>query len=182
MEMKSVHIFIMAILTFVMSCSSSKSSATDTQIKALDAVVTTSKFHIESNWAYPQTSYAVQQVLNSGLLQPGSNAGAINLVGNSNFLTISGDSITSYLPYFGERQMQVAYGGGDGAIEFKGLMEDYKVEKNKDQSYNISLSAKSHSESFNVIIRLFPNLRSDISLTSASRFPIRYSGEFRPIE
>ncbi|MEW4924609.1 DUF4251 domain-containing protein [Algibacter sp. 2305UL17-15] len=172
----------LCLMSFMMvSCKSSKSTATSAEIEALGTLVEAQKFIIESEWAYPQATNAMSQVLNSGLLPPGSNSGAINLIGNANFLKISGDSIYSYLPYFGERQMQVAYGGMDSAIEFKGVMENYTATKNEDNSYTILCEAKSNSENFNVMIRLYPNLKSELNLRGASRFQIQYSGEVEAI-
>lgn len=174
--MKNSHHIIILISMIMMSCGSSKSNASAEEIADLETLVNNRDFKIESNWAYPRNTMAMQQVLNSGLLQPMNNAGAINLVGNSNFLTISGDSISSFLPYYGERQMQVDYNGGDSAIQFDGLLEDYKVFKNKNGSYTMSFEATSKSERFNANITIFPSLKSDISLNGASRFPISYSG------
>ena len=86
-------VFGLFVLT-LMACGSSKSSATDSEIKALTDLVNNQNFRIESEWAYPQASRAMQQT--AKLLGPGNNASSISLIGNSNFLTISGDSITSY--------------------------------------------------------------------------------------
>tara|TARA_R110002049_G_scaffold307794_4_gene509523 strand:+ start:105 stop:650 length:546 start_codon:yes stop_codon:yes gene_type:complete len=174
--MKPLYISIIVAVVFAMSCGSSKSSATTEEIAALETLIKNRDFKIESNWAYPLSSMAMQQVLNSGLLPPGNTSSAISLIGNSNFLSISGDSITSYLPYYGERQMQVDYGGGDSAIQFDGLLEDYNAIKNKNDSYTISFQSKSKSEHFNGNIIIFPSLRTEIMLNSASRFSIRYSG------
>lgn len=179
--MKYVN-YILVLLMITFSCTSSKSTATANQIEVLNSLLEKRNFSIESDWAYPQTTYAMQQVLNSGFLQPGDSANSINLIGNSNYLTISGDSITSYLPYFGERQMQVAYGGNDSAIQFNGLLEDYKTEKNKNNSHTISFKAKSNSEQFNVTIVLFPSLKSNMTLIGSSRFPIRYSGTVTKVD
>ncbi|MFD2726051.1 DUF4251 domain-containing protein [Hyunsoonleella rubra] len=161
------------------SCKSSKSTATPAEIEALSLLVESKDFNIESNWAYPQTTYAMQQVLNSGLLFPNNGGSAINLIGNPNFLKISGDSISSFLPYFGERQMQITYNGQDTAIQLNGLMENYEIAEGKNNSYNISFSANSavNNERFRVFITLFPNLKSNIRVNSTGRFSIGYSGE-----
>lgn len=180
--MKLVYLLIGLFIVSTISCKSSKQAISQAQIDAFNKMVNTKEFRIESDWAYPQVTNAMQQVLNSNLLQPGSASGNISLIGNSNYLRISGDSIISYLPYFGERQMNVAYGGGDSAIEFKGLVENYKAERNNDNSYTINFEAKSNSENFNVYIKLYPNLTSDMTLNSASRFPIRYSGNVEPFD
>lgn len=174
--MKSFYILVTIASLFFISCSSSKTNTTAEEIAALEIIIKNKNFEIESNWAYPQNSRATQQVLNSGLLQPGSSSSAVNLIGNSNFLRISGDSIKSYLPYYGERQMQVNYGGGDSAIQFDGLLEDYSVIKNKNNSYTISFQAKSKSEGFNCNIIIFPNLQSTIIFNGTSRSPISYTG------
>ena len=173
--------YIILLIILVYSCASSKPTVSVGQIAALNALVESKKFNIESDMAYPQVTNATQQVLNSRLLPPGNNGGAISLIGNSNFLKISGDSISSYLPYFGERQMQVQYGGGDSAIQLEGLMEEYSAEKGKNESYVIKFQAKSKSENFNAIITLFPNLKSEIVLNGNSRFSIRYSGTVKKV-
>ena len=165
-----------------LSCKSSKSKVTDAQIKALDILVENKNYTIESDWAHPLVTNAMQQVLNSGILGAGSSANAINLIGNSNFLTISGDSIKSYLPYFGERQMNVGYAGRDSGIQLQGLLENYTVEKGKNNSYTISFSAKGKTEKFRVNIVLFPNLKSDMQLIGNGRFPISYTGQVESLE
>jgi len=179
--MKKLNLYIAVVALTVLSCGTSN-KVTQAQIDTLDQMVQNRHFRIESDWAYPLTTGALQRVLNSGLLPAGSTASAINLIGNSNFLTVSGDSITSYLPYFGERQMQVEYGGKDSPIQFNGLMENYKAEKIKNNSYEITFKAKSKSESFDVYITLSPSLRSQIVLNGNSRFPIRYSGNVKAVK
>ncbi|MFL1012803.1 DUF4251 domain-containing protein [Flavisericum labens] len=165
-------IFMLTLL----SCGASKNPPTDAEMAALNELINQRHFKIESDWAYPQATMAMQRVLNSGILPPGDNASSINLVGNYNFLKIDGDSISSHLPYFGERQMQIAYGGTDTAIEFKGLVDNYKVEKNKKYGYNVSFNASSNQESFSVFITISPSLKTDMVLNGTGRFPIRYSG------
>lgn len=175
--MKASYLFAALSILTIVSCKSQKEQLTQVELDTFDKLVKSQQFRIESDWAYPLTTVALQRVLNSGILSPGSGGGSISLVGNSNFLKIYGDSISSYLPYFGERQMLVEYGGGNSGIEFKGLTDNYKAIKNKNNSYTITFEAKSNSEKFNVTIKLTPNLKSDIFLSSASRNAIRYSGE-----
>ncbi len=179
--MKTVkYLFIISFFT-MLACGTSK-PATQAEIDALNALVNSKMFKIESDWAYPQLSSATQQVLNSGIMPPGSSSGSINLIGNSNFLKISGDSITSYLPYFGERQMNVGYGGSDSAIEFIGVVEDYKTNKGKGESTLITFGANTKTENFNVTITLWPNLNSEILLNSTSRALIRYTGKVEAVK
>ena len=179
--MKPLHT-VFALMLFVFSCSSSKNMATPEQITALETLVNSKQFKIESLWAYPQTTMALQRVLDSGLLPPGSTSGSISLVGNYNFLKVSGDSITSSLPYYGERRMQVGYGGTDSTIEFKGLVENYSTKKIKNNAIAVMFKAKSNNEVFDVYIELSPNLKSDMVVNGMGRNGIRYSGNLLPIE
>lgn len=174
--MNNLKYISIALILIITACNSSKTVATQSQKDKLKSIVDNKEFRVESEWAYPMVTTATQRVMNSGLLNPGDNASAMNLLGNPNFLEIKGDSITSFLPYFGERQMQVAYGGQDSAIEFNGLMENYEVMTNKHEGYDINFEAKSNSENFNVTITLYPNEKVDMILNGNSRFPIRYSG------
>jgi len=179
-KMKILYVCLTFITFTVLSCGSSK--VTQDQINALDQLVKNQKFSIESDWAYPMTTTAMQQVMNSGLMPLGSSPGRINLIGNANVLNISGDSISSYLPYFGERQMNVDYGGRDATIQFDGLMEDYKAKSMKNHDYQITFKAKSKSESFDVYITISPNLKSNMILNSATRRAIRYTGSVKAKE
>ena len=180
-KIKLSFLFTSLFMLLFLSCHTSKPTINQVDVDALNTLLNSRQFHIESHMAYPQVTMAMQQVLSAGVLGPGNMAGSISLIGNENFLKISGDSITSYLPYFGERQMQVNYGGRDTGIEFKGIVKNYKTEKNNDHSYTVSFEAQSNSENFNVILRLFPNLNSDITLSGNARSPIRYSGFVAPI-
>ncbi|MBD0831984.1 DUF4251 domain-containing protein [Aestuariibaculum sediminum] len=177
--MKHLVLLLSFISTFLLSCSSTKSTATPEEIAALKALVESKSFYIESDWAYPQVTAAMQQVLNSPLMRPGNSASGINLIGNQNFLKIKGDSVVSFLPYYGERRMGAAYGGTDNGIEFKGLVEDYEVKPNKHNGYNIQFDAKSNNENFSVSINLFPNLKSSMTLNGNTRTTIQYSGSVR---
>ena len=160
----------------IISCSTTKNKFTQAETMKLDSLVHQKEFTIVSDWASPQTSTAMQQIQNAGVLPPGSGVGNVNLIGNANFLTISGDSISSHLPYFGEVRMSANYGGSNSAITFKGVVKNYKVIKNKDNSYSLRFEAKSNAETFDVVIKLFPNLHSTIFLNGMTRSSIRYEG------
>lgn len=179
--MKSYYTCLTFLVLLLISCKSTKNQVTSDQIKTLDNLVENKRYSIESNWAYPQVTYAMQQVLNSGVLQPGSAANSINLIGNANYLTIAGDSINAYLPYFGERQINLDYGGRDNAIELNGKIENYTITKSKNNRYLIKFNAKNKIETYSIIISLFPNLNSEIRINSSSRFPISYTGKVERI-
>jgi hypothetical protein len=179
--MKYKVIVILLSFGLFLNCSSSKTTATPLQIEALDQLVTNQSFIIESNWALPQSNRSLVMLQNAGLFAPGDSANRISLIGNPNELKIDKDVITSRLPYYGEVQSTTGYNGSDNGISFDGEMKDYQVIKNENNSYTIKFDARSNSENFDVTIHLYPNLRSEIILKGAKRFPIRYTGSVSSI-
>ncbi|WP_047546096.1 DUF4251 domain-containing protein [Psychroserpens sp. Hel_I_66] len=179
--MKTQYIILLFIISIFTSCSSTKVSATPSQIAALDQLVENKSFVIESDWALPQTTNSLMALQNAGFFAAGDNASRINLIGNPNELKIIGDSITSKLPYYGEVQSTTGYSGSNSGINFEGELKDYRIEKNDDNSYSITFDARSNSENFDVIINLYPNLNSEMILKGTKRFPIRYTGHVSSI-
>lgn len=178
--MKALTLLLSLFTLTILSCGSTQYAATPAEIEALKKLVDSKTFYIESDWAYPQVTAAMSQVLNSPIMRNGSGGGGVNLIGNSNFLKLEGDSISSYLPYFGERRMGAAYGGTDSSIEFKGLVEGYTVKENKHNGYTINFDAKSNNENFTVSIDLFPSMKTSMSLTGNTRTTIQYTGKVTP--
>tara|TARA_R110000796_G_scaffold88850_4_gene191930 strand:+ start:86589 stop:87134 length:546 start_codon:yes stop_codon:yes gene_type:complete len=167
------------LFTFILiiGCTSSKKIVEATpESRALDELVANKKFMIESNWASPRASTSLNALSNSGLLGAGNSSGSINLIGNSNFLKIEGDTISAELPYYGERQM----GGGytsEAGVKFKGIPKKYEaIKDNTSQRNIITLQINNATESYNITITLFPNWTSSIVINSSQRTPISYQG------
>ncbi|RPD97950.1 DUF4251 domain-containing protein [Aureibaculum marinum] len=178
--MRTVYFYLMLMLGLLSSCASTKSVNTD-QIKN---IVEKQYFNIESDIAQPSASVGMANLQNSGLLGIGNSASNINLIGNSNFLEVKGDSITSYLPYYGERYSNVGYGSDNGGIELEGDVKNYVVVWNdKKQHYTITFQAKSKNsnELFDARLVLYPNLKSYLTLSSPSRTSITYIGKVKEI-
>ncbi|TPN88845.1 DUF4251 domain-containing protein [Aquimarina algicola] len=176
--MKIKLIFLVAFSCLCISCSSSKKTAyTISQIENLDQLIHSKKFEIQSDWAYPMVTNSISQIANSGLLQPGSSANAINLIGNANYFKIDQDSISMYLPFFGERRLSTTYNSQDVAIQFNGQPSDLKIQKNDSkQVYEIRFSAKTNNDNHDVFITLAPNLTGTIAINSTFRTAINYKG------
>ena len=173
-----MRIFYITFISFIfIGCSSTqKASYTEADTEALKNLVEAKSFEIESTWAVPQTTNSINSIGASGLLPPGSTANRINLIGNANHLRMEGDSVSAYLPYFGERQFSGGY-ATNNAIVFEGVPENYKVSKNKkNQNYKISFQINDKTESYKVTVLIYPSLNSSIRVTSSQRFPITYTG------
>ncbi|GGD39186.1 hypothetical protein GCM10011361_02880 [Muriicola marianensis] len=122
----------------------------------------------------------ITQVANSGLLMPGSNANRIDLMGNSNYFRVVGDSVFINLPYFGERQIGGGYGNPDVGINFEGVPLSYVLTKEeKDNKYTAEIKVRDEIETLAINLFLFPSGKADIYVNSTHRSSIRYTGELQ---
>ena len=181
--MMKTKVLLLFTAIAVMSCGShSKKTVSQAQSQQLDDLMANKSFEIVSDWASPLATSSLNSVANAGLLGPGSNAGHINLIGNSNYLRIEGDSVSAYLPYFGERQMGGGYDSDNGNIQFEGIPEDYEISQDEQtKRYEISFKIRRKAENFTVRAILMPNLSSTVNVNSSQRFPIRYQGKVSKI-
>ena len=146
--------------------------------ETLDELVTSKQFQIESQWARPQGGTTINSLAASNLQPPGSSGNRINLIGNYNFLQMDGETISVILPYFGERQVGGDHYSGNTGIEFEGTPRNLVIERNeKKKSYEISFDIDKGTETFQVNIELFKNMKSNITINSNQRFVIRYDGK-----
>lgn len=174
----TLYFFILIVPFLIFSCGNKEASATEAEISNLRNLVEGRKFTIESDVAFPRATNAMMSIQNSGLFGMGNTANRISLIGNSNYLSIKGDSVTSQLPYFGERQMASGYSPEDTGINLDDNMDDYSAEWNdRKQMYRINFSANGSGENFDVSINVYPNKTCRMTLTGTKRFSIGYAGK-----
>ncbi len=165
------------VIVLICGCGGAKSATVATNDTRLDDLIAKRFFTLEAQWARPQPTAAMASLASSGILGMGNTAGSINLIGNPNYFKIMGDSVSVFLPYFGERWAGGGYGDQE-AIAFEGVPTDFKIDAlDKDKGYRITLSMKADSEHYRVAMRLFPNLNGSVRVTSSHRFPIHYQGK-----
>tara|TARA_R110002051_G_scaffold325867_1_gene432602 strand:+ start:140296 stop:140844 length:549 start_codon:yes stop_codon:yes gene_type:complete len=177
------YLLIASLFLFIACGSSQKPLAPSAESRALDQLLATKNFSISADWAYPNATASMAAIANTGLLGVGNTANAVNLIGNPNFLNVKGDSISAFLPYYGERQMGAGY-GSDNGIEFNGIPETYSLTKDdQKQRYTMefTISGKT-TEVFNVTINFFPNTTAQINIFSSQRRGIRYQGNVAALE
>ena len=182
--MKSRCLICSLLVMAIISCSSSKTVITEAQIKTLDSMMRKPKFSITSNWAQPQVTNAMNQLANTGLMPRGSSIGNIDISGIPNFLNIKQDSIKAKLPFFGERHFGGGYTNSEG-IEFEGHPRDLQTKKGKNSQYNLQFSIRdtnSPAEVYQVHITIWPNLNSDITITSNQRNAMQYQGKVQVLD
>lgn len=164
-------------------CGSTSSLEADSnKIQLLNKTVEEAQYEITSNWAFPLMTQGLNSVANAGLFMPGSNASRIDLIGNTNYLRVIGDSVSVSLPYFGERRMGGGYVNNDNGITYDGIPDRYEVQwDEKKNRYHIEIQVKQKTETLQFNITLFPSLKADINVNSTHRTSIGYSGDIRAI-
>jgi len=174
----------LVVFMLLISCTSTK-IVTDTQQKELISWGNERSFEIRSYRALPMPTVAFNAVANSGLLAPGNSANNIDLIGNSNYFKMKGDTISAHLPYFGERRFGGNYGGTDGGISFDGVPDSKEITWNtKKQRVEMRFKIKQErdNENYDILIFLFSNHTTRIDINSSERTSISYVGHIEALE
>jgi len=89
-------------------------------------------------------------------------------------LSIKGDTINSYLPYFGVAY-NVPYGGGQGLV-FKASITDYTVNFDAKGSADITIRTRSEEDHYVYQIKIFEHGSTTIHVTPNNRQAITFHG------
>lgn len=175
-------LFLCSTVLFLGCGSASKLQQNPQALSDFISFVDQKSFEFSADIAYPMATQAFNSVANSGLLPPGSNAGAIQLIGISSYVKIYGDSVAGDLPFYGERQ----FGGGPMSktgIEFKGIPDSYSQTYNESKErYEITFDISGETGRHMVNMILFPNKSANVLVTGNQQNSIRYSGSVVQIE
>lgn len=181
MKFKSLILRLVLVIlgpVSLVSCGLSREVSAE-DLSRLDSIVEQRYFEIEAQFARPLATNALNQLDNAGLFRPGDNASQINLQGTSNYFRFEGDTVSSNLPYYGERQFGGGYGTASG-VDFKGVPSDLKIAKDDDKHlYTIKFDIRQESENYQVTLTLYPSLKAFINVNSSQRFPISYDGTLK---
>ncbi len=90
-------------------------------------------------------------------------------------MKVSGDTITTYLPYFG-RAYNAPVNPAEGGIRFTSTKSDYSVEEKKKGQWDVIIKPKDTREVQQLILSVFDNGYASLQVTSADRDPISFSG------
>lgn len=99
---------------------------------------------------------------------------AVNVTSNYS-LEVKGDTLVSYLPYFG-RAYSIPYGGGK-AFNFSAPISSYEsVRDEKGRTY-VRLVTDNEEDVITFQLEIFDNGQATIDVQAREREPITYSGE-----
>lgn len=163
--MKKVFYFLFAVILFVngytIPCNAQNKKTAKIEkynklAKQVKDSINNRHFTVNVNMAYPQSHRA------------------INLTSMYS-VRISGDSIISYLPYYG-RAYNVPYGGGK-ALNFTGKIYNYTAVRNKKNMTRITLNVKTDEDTYKYSLEIFDNGSTSIDVSSNQRQYISFSGD-----
>lgn len=101
----------------------------------------------------------------------------VNLMSRSNLLQIKNDSVDVNLAYFGVLQAGSTAMNGEGGIEYKGIMKDYRTSVNdKKKSITIKFNTLKSPDQFEFIMTVYKNGNTNMSVTSNVRSTSKYDG------
>ena len=89
-------------------------------------------------------------------------------------LEVKGDTIVSYLPYFG-RAYSVPYGGGKG-LNFVGIMNHYESRQGKKNETIVEIGVENEEDKYVYTLSIFDNGNTDINVYSRNRETVLFSG------
>lgn len=127
-----------------------------------------------------QKEKAVKEIVNSGYIKINVDR-AVPMAGRSVNLTssysleIHGDSILSYLPYFG-RAYSAPYGGGEG-LTFKEMATEKEQTSKKKGRSEIKFRVKTKEDIYTFRIEVYSNGSATINVTPVNKQSITFYGD-----
>ena len=127
-----------------------------------------------------QKERVVREIVDSGRIKIDVDR-AVPMAGRSvnlscpNSLEIHGDSILSYLPYFG-RAYSAPYGGGEG-LTFKEVATEKEQTSEKKGSSEIKFRVKTKEDVYMFRVEVYPNGSVTINVTPVNKQAITFYGD-----
>lgn len=89
-------------------------------------------------------------------------------------VSIIGDRVESFLPYFG-RAYTLPYGGGEG-LRFAAPISDYRETEGRRGRHDIRFRAVTAEDTYDFFLRIFPTGESSLSISPGQKQSISFSG------
>ena len=168
-------VWVSGIIWLVGGCQSTAAPLSAEEQARLDNLVENREFVFDAKYAMPLSSQAYISAANMGFtMARGNSPTNINLTGDGYYLRMYGDSVEIYLPYFGTRENITNY-NNQGSIDIKAAIEEFR-ERRTPKGHEMEFFAREGYERFRLILNIFPNSQSQLSVFSPQRDVIRYSG------
>lgn len=168
--------WITLVILLLGGCKATQEPMSPEQQAQLQSLAEGRNFTFEAEYANPQTSKAYMSAANATVARAGGNTlSRISLQGEGYYLKISGDSVASYLPYYGVRDNFSEPGRPDG-IDLDTEIEDLKISQKKSGAYQLTFYARRKTERFQLNLELLANGKANLAVYSGQRDAIRFEG------
>ena len=152
--------YLMVLLTMMLvACSSltpaEKAERRAKRAQAVEQALAARHYRVSVNMMYPRN-------------------GKAKTVSSDYGLEVKGDTLVSYLPYFG-RAYNVPYGGGKG-LNFTETFTEYHSKKLSNGATQVLIKVKNEEDVYDFILEIFDNGSTSIDMNSRERESINYSG------
>ena len=160
MMKKTINIILTVMVVLVLVACSSLTSAekAERQVKRAQAVeqaLAARHYRVSVDMMYPRR-------------------GKAKTVSSDYGLEVKGDTLVSYLPYFGQAY-NVPYGGGKG-LNFTETITEYHSQKLSNGATQLLIKVKNEEDVYNFTLEVFDNGSTSIDMNSRERESINYSG------
>jgi hypothetical protein len=93
-------------------------------------------------------------------------------------LHVQGDSVVSYLPYFGVAYRADIGNERESPLVFRSHVYDYQMVNTRKNVHAVSFKVKRGMELLEYRLDIFPNGKADLLVNSTDRESIRFTGKF----
>ncbi len=157
MKHKGIMMIVVgAVLGIITACSTMTAAERAERALAVEKALELRHYVVDVQMMYPYRGQAVN-------------------VTSTYSLEVKGDTLVSYLPYFG-RAYNVPYGGGKG-MNFTSLISSYEAVKDRQGRTHVRLVTDNDEDLIVFELEIFDNGHAAIDVHAREREPISYSGQ-----
>lgn len=161
------NIFLLAFLLSAAQLHAQTDKATTARI------VEAQHYVFVATTAFPLNSSDINKVMNR---MPGyTGGGNINLNGSNYDLTVTKDSLTAYLPYYGRSYTPKMGGIDDSGIKFKSKDFNYKITTRK-KGWLVTMNPKDIKDNYSLTLTITESGYGSLVINSSNQQSITFEG------
>lgn len=170
---RNLRIFLLLIAVGILACSTPRTTVEKAQVQEKIA-----KMVQDQNFIFNATNANPQRI---GVLNILPNGGGQQLqhLSPGYYLSVTGDSLKVYLPFFG-RAYQANFNNKDNGIEFETTDFKYGFSKNRHGYYHVTISVNNQQAADKFILDVSEGGYSTLQVQSSRRDQMGFYGEIKP--
>ena len=149
-------VVVVAVMGLLSACSTMTAAERAQKALAVEKALASRRYVVDVRMMYPRRGRAVN-------------------VSSNYSLEVKGDTVVSYLPYFG-RAYSVPYDGGK-ALNFSAPISSYESARDEKGRTYVKLVTDNEEDVITFQLEIFDNGQATIDVQAREREPITYSGE-----